>query len=106
MSTSRMSQNSNYKKILNRKFKISRDLSKYTKDLDYKQSERKLKMFSKTAKGKNLNEMRKRAEFIHAKEQKWAKEREILKNMDWEDSDLFEAFKESKETRKPIEGVL
>ena len=53
-----MSTNSNYKKILNRKFKISRDLSKYTKDLDYKQSERKLLMFSKSAKGKHLTNMR------------------------------------------------
>jgi len=29
-----------------------------------------------------------------------------LKNVDWEDSELFEAFKESKEMRKPIESVL
>ena len=57
-STSRLSQNSNYKKILNRKFKISRDLSKYSKELDYKKSERKLLMFSKSAKGKHLTNMR------------------------------------------------
>ncbi len=63
-------------------------------------------MFSKTAKGQNLTAMRKRAEFIHEKEQKWTKEREVLKNMDWEDSDLFDAYKESKETRKPIEQAL
>ena len=63
-SVSRMSTNSNYKKILNRKFKISRDLTKYTKKLDYKQSERKLLMFSKSAKGKHLTNMRQRAELV------------------------------------------
>ena len=62
--SSHMSKSSNYRKILNRKFNIARDLSKYTKDLDYKQSERKLKMFEVTAKGKNLTEMRKRADLI------------------------------------------
>ena len=104
--TSRMSQGSKYKKILARKFKIERDLPKYTKDLDYARSERKLLMFSKSAKGKNLSHMRKRAELVADKESKWNNEREALKNVDWEDSDLFEAYKESKELRQPIETAL
>ena len=54
-----MSKSTNYRKALNRKFNIARDLSKYTKDLDYKQSERKLNMFTKTARGKKLPGMRK-----------------------------------------------
>lgn len=98
-----MSSNTNYRKILNRKFQIGRDLHKYTKNLDYKKSERKLAMFSKTAKGKDLTQMRIRAHLHHEHESKWNKEREALKNTDWEDSDLFEAFKESRAERKPIE---
>lgn len=105
-STSRMSSNGDYKKILNRKFKISRDLSKYSKELDYKRTERKLLAFSKSAKGKHLTDMRKRAELVSEQETKWNKERDALKNTDWEDSDLFEAYQESKQLRKPIEKVL
>lgn len=60
-------------------------------------------MFSKSAKGKHLMNMRKRAELVCEQETKWNREREALKNTDWEDSDLYEAFKESKELRKPIE---
>jgi hypothetical protein len=78
----------------------------YTKNLDYRSSERKLKMFTMTARGKNLQDMGHRADLIGDKYSKWNKEREILKNVDWEDSELFEAFKESKENRKPIESVL
>ena len=69
--SSHMSNPISYRKILNRKFNIARDLTKYTKDLDYKQSERKLLMFSKSAKGKNLNQMRKRAELVTKNESKW-----------------------------------
>lgn len=105
-STSRMSSNGDYKKILNRKFKISRDLTKYSKVLDYKRTERKLLAFSKSAKGKHLTDMRKRAELVSEQETKWNKERDALKNTDWEDSDLFEAYQESKQLRKPIEKVL
>ena len=101
-----MSQNSNYKKILNRKFKISRDLHKYSKELDYRQSDRKLQLFSKTAKGRNLTQMRKRADVIFETESKWKRERDALKNTDWEDSDLYEAYKESREMKKPLESVL
>ena len=50
--------------------------------------------------------MRKRAEMVFEKENKWNKEREALKNTDWEDSDLYEAYKESKESKKPIEVTL
>ena len=58
MSMSQYSKNSNYKKILSRKFSIAKDLTKYTKDLDYKKSERKLQLFSRTVKGRDLNRMR------------------------------------------------
>ena len=71
-------------------------MSKYSKELDYKKSERKLVMFNKSAKGKHLTNMRQRAEFVSEQETKWNRERDALKNTDWEDSDLFEAFKESK----------
>ena len=30
-------------------------------------------------------------------------DRELMKRMDWKDSDLYDAFKESRENRKPIE---
>lgn len=43
--------------------------------------------------------MRLRAEVVATQKAKWDKERETLKNVDWEDSDLFEAFKECKGTR-------
>ena len=33
-------------------------------------------------------------------------DRELMKRMDWRDSDLYDAFKESRESRKPIEQVL
>ena len=57
-SVSSMSQNSNYKKILNRKFNIKNDLHKYSKDLDYNQYGRKIKRFNRSAFGKNLTDMR------------------------------------------------
>ena len=53
-----MSQNSNYKKILNRKFNIKNDLHKYSKDLDTSQFARKIKRFNRSAFGKNLTDMR------------------------------------------------
>ena len=37
---------------------------------------------------------------------KWDREREALKNVDWEQSDLYDAYKESKLFKKPIETVL
>ena len=57
-SVSSMSQNSNYKKILNRKFNIKNDLHKYSKDLDTSQFARKIKRFNRSAFGKNLTDMR------------------------------------------------
>lgn len=106
MTQSMMSKNSNYKKILNRTFNIQRDLTKYSKNLDYNQSQRKLAAFDKTARGRNLGQMRKRAELAARAKAKWDKEREMMRNVDWEDSDLFEAFKESRATKQPIERVL
>lgn len=50
--------------------------------------------------------MRIRAEAVAKQKAKWDKEREILKSVDWQDSDLFEAFKENKGTRQPIESIL
>jgi hypothetical protein len=40
------------------------------------------------------------------KQRKWDREREILKAVDWGETELFEAFIESKEKRQPIESVL
>ena len=56
--------------------------------------------------GKNLTAMRKKAQLKAEVEVKWDTEREALKNVDWEHSDLNDAFKESKIFRKPIETVL
>ena len=98
-------QNSNYKKILNRKFVISRDLTKYTKDLRYLGINQKYKMFTRTVRG-NLVAQRKKALQKQEQANEWAKKREALKLVDWEDSDLYDAFVESRELRKPIESVL
>ena len=65
------SENSNYKKILNRKFNIANDLHKYSKDLDYKQYGRKLDRFNRSAMGKNLTAMRKAAQIKAEVETKW-----------------------------------
>lgn len=106
LSHSMISSPSSYKKILNRKFDVKRDLHKYSRELDYRKSERKMKLFNKSAKGRNLTQMRKQVEFKAVRCNKWDAEREALKNVDWQDSDLYEAYKESKETRTPIEKVL
>ena len=53
--------------------------------------------------GKNLTAMRKAAQLKAEIEVKWDAEREALKNVDWEHSDLNDAYKESKIFRKPIE---
>ena len=97
---------SRYKKILNRKFKIEKDLNKYSKELSFSQTARKVDMFNKTRKGKNLAEHRRKAELLAAWEAKHNREREIMKKMDWSDSDLYDAYRESKTFRKPIEQVL
>ena len=94
--------NSDYKKILNRPFKIERDLNKYSKELSYNQSKRKIDMFNRTRKGKNMATVRKAADMIFEVENKLKREREIMKKMDWSDSDLFDAFRESKMTKKPV----
>ena len=57
-SVSTISQNSNYKKILNRKFNLKNDLHKYSKDLNTNQFARKVKRFNRSAFGKNLTDMR------------------------------------------------
>ena len=56
--------------------------------------------------GKNLTAMRKAASLKAEIEVKWDAQREALKNVDWEHSDLNDAYKESKIFRKPIEQVL
>jgi len=58
LSSKMSSTNSNYKKILNRPFRIERDLSKYSKELSYNQTQRKVDMFNQTRKGKNMAQMR------------------------------------------------
>lgn len=83
---------------------MKRDLSKYSRDLHYLSIDRKYNLFSKTVRG-NVVHRRKQEEKAQ-RLSKWAQEREALKKVDWEDSDLFEAFQESKELRRPIESVL
>ena len=78
------STDSNYKKILNRKFNIKNDLHKYSKDLDYNQYGRKINRFNRSAFGRNLTDMRKAAAVKAEHVSKWDREREALKNIDWE----------------------
>lgn len=63
-------------------------------------------MFDTTRRGKNLADMRKRAHLKVHVEAKHDREREIMKTMDWSESDLYEAYKESKRMRRPLEKVL
>ena len=95
--------NSNYRKILNRKFHIERDLSIYSKELSYAMTKRKFDMYNKTFRGKNMAPNRKKVEKEVHVDTKFNREREQMKMMDWFDSDLYDAFKESKTERKPIE---
>lgn len=46
--------------------------------------------------------VRKAADMIFEVETKLKREREIMKKMDWSDSDLYDAFRESKMTKKPV----
>ena len=83
-SVSASENSSNYKKILKRKFNIKNDLHKYSKDLDYKQYGRKINRFNRSAFGRNLTDMRKAAAVKAEHVTKWDREREALKNIDWE----------------------
>ena len=80
-------------------------MSKYSRDLHFLSIDRRLNLFSKTVRG-NVIQKRKLSEQKTQRLSKWAQEREAMKKVDWEDSDLFEAFRESKELRRPIESVL
>lgn len=103
MSCNSYDDNSGYRKILNRKFNIEKDLSKYSKELSFSQTARKVDMFNKTRKGKNLAEHRRKAELLAKWDAEHNRDREIMKKMDWSDSDLYDVYKESRTFRKPIE---
>ena len=49
-----------------------------------------------------MAQIRKAADMIFEVENKLKREREIMKKMDWSDSDLFDAYRESKMTKKPV----
>ena len=50
-----------------REFKVSRDLHKYSATLNYKDTDRKLNGFTKSAKGKKIEQLVERAQFIKEK---------------------------------------
>ena len=80
-------------KILNRPFHIERDLPKYSQDLNYKQSERRLHLFEKTATGRmvpNLELLGHAVKFCA----QWEYEKKQLKNVDWSQTILFTTFKD------------
>jgi len=106
MSCRSLCNNSNYKKILARPFKIERDLTKYSKELSYKEASRKYDMYATSFRGKSMKKSRKKIERTVHVDTKFNREREAMKKMDWGDSDLYDAFRESRATRKPIEQIL
>ena len=101
-----MSGCTSYRRILNRTFKIDRDLTKYSKQLNYKETERKFEIYTKTARGRNLYKLRARAKVVKKHEVKWNVQREMMKNTDWRETDIFKAYTLSVVNKKPIEVVL
>ena len=77
---------------MNRTFKIERDLSKYSKELNYRESERKIGLYSQTVRGRNLFKLRAKVKVAQKHEIRWNARRDAMKNTDWHDSDIFRAF--------------
>jgi hypothetical protein len=83
-----------YKKGLMRSFKVSRDLHKYSATLNYKDTERKIGRFTKSATGHKIGHLVERAKFIQ-KKTKFIEERFRLKKMDWLNVRVFTFFEEA-----------
>ena len=83
-----------YKKGLLREFKVGRDLSKYSQTLNYKDTERKLARFTKSAKGQQIAQLVDRAKFIQSRT-KLKEQTYRLKKMDWLSIKIFVHFEEA-----------
>ena len=69
-------------------------------------TKRKFDMYNRTFRGKNMAANRKKVEREVHVDSKFNRDREAMKMMDWADSDLYDAYKESRSERKPIEQLL
>ena len=77
-----------------REFRVSRDINKYSATLNYKDTERKLEGFTKSATGKKIEHLAERAKFIQRKT-KFIEDRFRLKKMDWINVKVFTYFEEA-----------
>ena len=75
-----------------RSFNIERDLSKYSKNLNYMTTERMLQGFTTSALGRRLTALKARQKIIGKLSSKWDRERAAIKNVDWYDSELYAIF--------------
>ena len=73
-------------------FNIERDLSKYSKNLNYVTTERMLQGFTNSALGRRLTALKARKKILGKLSSKWDKEREAIKNVDWHESELYEVY--------------
>ena len=76
-------------------FNIERDLSKYSKNLNYVTTERMLQGFTNSALGRRLTALKARNKILGRLSNKWDKERDAIKNVDWQASELYEAYQQS-----------
>ena len=96
--------NSLYKKAINRRFNIVRDLTKYSQTLRCGGTERKLSLIFKKKGVENEIKVRKeKEERRRLNKVKFETEKDRLRKVDWVETDLYEIFKESREFRLPIE---
>jgi hypothetical protein len=82
---------SSFRKILSRPFYIDRDINKYSQELDWKQTERRVIKFEKTAFGRWVPGMEVKGNAIKFSVM-WEAEKKALKNVDWLKSPLFSHF--------------
>jgi hypothetical protein len=72
----------------------SRDLTKYSSTLNYKETDRKIGQFTKSATGARLGDLEERAKMIQRKS-KFIEDRFRLKSMDWINVKAFSLFEEA-----------
>ena len=89
-----------------RSFNIERDLTKYSKNLNYVTTERMLQGFTNSALGRRLTALKARQKIIGKLSSKWDKEREAIKNVDWFESELYQMFKRSRAERLDLNKLI
>ena len=87
-------------------FQIEKDLGKYTKDLNYVTTERMLTGFTNSALGRRLASLKARGKILSGLTQKWDKERDLIKNVDWAKSELYDVFLHSVQTKSHIGKMI